>query len=74
MSRFYASIQGNKSEATRQGNSRIHGHIRGWNVGVKVLGFINEKRQDEIVIYLTSGSKGVKKSIYIGNFTEEDLK
>ncbi len=40
MSRFYASIQGNRSAATRQGTaaSGIAGHIRGWDIGVKVEG------------------------------------
>ena len=34
MSRFYANIQGNRGEATRQGttNSGLYGHISGWDV------------------------------------------
>jgi len=38
MARFYASIQGNRGEATRMGTptSGISGHVRGWNVGVRV--------------------------------------
>ena len=38
MSRFYASIQGNRGEATRGGSaaSGIYGHIRGWHIGARV--------------------------------------
>lgn len=38
MARFYSSIQGNRSEATRMGTpaSGISGHIRGWNIGARV--------------------------------------
>ncbi len=38
MSQFYASIRGNRGEATRMGTKAtgIHGHIRGWDVGVEV--------------------------------------
>ena len=56
MSRFYASIQGNKGEATRQGtpNSGIIGHIRGWDIGGKVRCEV-ENDKDVVYFYLTSG-------------------
>ena len=59
MSRFYASIQGSRGEATRQGTpkSGIQGHIRGWRVGVKVRGF-NDNGHDVFRVYATSGSNG----------------
>ena len=59
MSRFYASIQGNRSEATRQGtpNSGIYGHIRGWDVGVEVEGAVINGN-DVFHIYATGGSNG----------------
>ena len=35
MSHFYASIEGNRSEATRCGtkSSGMQGHVRGWTIG-----------------------------------------
>ena len=57
MSRFYASIQGNRGEATRQGhNTGIKGHIRGWNLGVKVCGYVDPQGRDVFKVYRTAGS------------------
>lgn len=58
MSRFYASIQGNRGPATRQGTrpSGIEGHIRGRNIGVRVWGYVNDDGKDVFVIHKTSGS------------------
>lgn len=74
MSRFYAEIQGNRGQATRggSGKSGISGHIRGWNVGIRVWGHINSKGQDEFVVYLTSGSNGSRAERMIGCYTEKD--
>ena len=61
MAQFYASIQGNRGQATRMGtkNSGIQGHIRGWDVGVEVHCRYNETTGgDEIWVYLTGGSNG----------------
>lgn len=61
MSRFYASISGSaQNDATRQGtpNSGIRGHVRGWEVGVKVAGFVDSEGQDCFRIYATGGSNG----------------
>ena len=58
MSRFYASIRGNRGEATRGGSkaSGIEGHIRGWTSGVRVSCYVNEKGKDVVDIYVTKGS------------------
>ncbi len=58
MSQFYASIQGNRGQATRIGTEKsgIEGHIRGWNSGVEVRGCIDETGNDEFEVYMTSGS------------------
>ena len=75
MSRFYASITGSaKTEATRQGTvkSGIEGHIRGWDVGIKVVGFAGEDK-DIFQVYLTGGSNGSLSQKHIGTFTAEDL-
>lgn len=76
MSRFYANIQGNRGQATRQGtkNSGIRGHVRGWNVGISVVGQVNENGDDIFTVFLTSGSNGSKPEKLIGGFMEKDLK
>ena len=63
MSRFYASIKGNRGEATRQGTkeSGIHGHIRGWNIGVEVRCYVDETGGDICAIYKTGGSSGSER-------------
>ena len=60
MAHFYAQIQGNRGEATRMGtpNSGIEGHIRGWNVGVKVYGSVDNDGNDVFEVYHTGGSNG----------------
>jgi hypothetical protein len=75
-SRFYASISGSAvTEATRQGskNSGIHGHIRGCEVGIMVIGSVGDDENDEFDVYLTSGSYGIGSSVLIGTFTRDDL-
>ena len=75
MSRFYASIQGNRGEATRQGTSSsgIYGHIRGWDIGAKVECYVNSSGDDVVRVYLTSGSTGDRSSKHLGDFTRKDL-
>lgn len=75
MAHFYASIQGNRGEATRIGtkNSGIEGHIRGWNIGAEVRCHVNAKGQDVVEIWLTGGSNRIDSARYLGAFTEEDL-
>lgn len=60
MSHFYASIEANRGEATRCGSkdSGIYGHIRGWNSGVIVQGYIDEEGRDCFSIYKSGGSRG----------------
>ena len=69
MARFYASIQGNRGGATRTGsaNSGISGHIRGWNLGVRVEMDVDPHTgNDRLTVYRTSGSNGTEmdKEIY----------
>ncbi len=70
MSRFYASIQGNRGEATRQGSEKggIEGHIRGWDVGVHVALYVNDHGQDEISIHFTGGSTNSSSLKMLGKF------
>lgn len=60
MARFYASIQGARGPATRQGNARsgISGHIRGWNVGARIECRVDDDGRDVVTVYRTGGSNG----------------
>lgn len=60
MSHFYADIEGSRGRATRCGSqsSGIEAHPRGWNVGVRVRGYVNDAGQDEFHVYATGGSNG----------------
>lgn len=62
MSRFYASIQGNRSEATRGGSkdSGICSHIRGWHIGARVDVDAIEDALDEVQVRITGGSAGFR--------------
>ena len=57
MSHFYASIQGNRGEVTRQGSkeSGIEGHVRGWTVGAHIS-CNHENEEDVVRVYATHGS------------------
>ena len=62
MSRFYASIEGQaKTQTTRQGSAKsgIHGHIRGWNLGIEISGYPTIEGSDlnSFNVYITGGSK-----------------
>jgi hypothetical protein len=72
MSHFYASIQGNKGTATRQGSkfSGISGHIRGWDMGVYVYLF-HKDGKDHVRIYKTGGSNHSSKHELICEFEEQ---
>lgn len=64
MSRFYASIQGSRGEATRMGSRNITGHIRGWDVGVQVDGGEDPgDGGDAFQIYATQGSRGTGRRL-----------
>ena len=75
MAHFYASIQGNRGEATRMGtkNSGMEGHIRGWDVGCRVYMGVDSDGNDTVSVYLTSGSNGHNGSKLVGEYTARDL-
>jgi len=75
MAHFYASIKGNRGEASRMGSavSGIHGHLRGWDFGVNVDMYVDsETGEDTARVYLTSGSNGYCASKLLGVFTKKD--
>lgn len=75
MSRFYGSMKGGRGQVTRCGTkgSGIQSHVRGWNIGVKITCYANVSDEDEVAIYLTSGSNDSKASKLLGIFKKEDL-
>lgn len=75
MSRFYASILGNRGEGTRKGTatSGIKSHTRGWNVGAVVSIHVNEKDEDCVSIVLTGGSNNPSCLETIGTFTRKQI-
>ena len=72
MAHFYASIEGNRGSATRMGTktSGISGHVRGWNMGIRVCGYVNSDGQDAFKVYLTGGSNGHQSDVVVGDFAE----
>lgn len=75
MAHFYANIQGNRGEVTRMGTAKsgISGHIRGWNVGVRVYMGVDDEGNDVATVFLTGGSNGRCAPKILGNFTSKDL-
>lgn len=69
MSRFYGEIQGGRGKATCQGTEKsgIHGHIRGWDLGVEVHGRVDGLGHDVFTIYITGGSNRIRKEIFLGH-------
>lgn len=67
MSRFYATIQGGRGAASRQGHtsSGITGHIRGWRSGVRVWGH-DRDGVDVFHVTLTGGSAGAAADRHLG--------
>ena len=58
MARFMAEIQGNRGSTSRSGSkaSGIDGHIRGWNLGIKVQASVDDDGNDVFTVYRTGGS------------------
>ena len=77
MSHFYASIEGNRGPATRQGSkdSGISAHARGWSFGVRAFVFHDtDTDTDRAHVYLTLGSNGQGSDKYLGTYSADDLK
>ena len=74
MAHFYGEIRGQaKTIATRRGSktSGLSGHLRGWNIGVRVELEYKEGIGDVINIYHTSGSNGGEKDVLIATLRED---
>lgn len=63
MAHFYGSLKGQaRTEATRRGSKAwgMVAHIRGWNIGARVVLSHNpETGKDVVRVYCTGGSNGV---------------
>jgi len=70
MAHFYASIRGNRSEATRTGSkdSGISGHVRGWDIGARVSCMTDGNGRDIVSVTITRGSNGCGHDRFVGNF------
>ena len=76
LSRFYASIQGERGEATRQGHKEIVGHVRGWGSGIEVRGMKGavDPDRDVFYVYATSGSGFSRRPILLGALIDGEWK
>lgn len=73
MAQFYAVIQGSRGAASRMGtkSSGIWGHIRGWDIGCKVVCYHTADGKDRMDVFLTHGSNGgIGSNTWIGTFEE----
>jgi len=73
MAHFYGEIRGQaKTIATRRGSktSGLSGHLRGWNIGVRVE-LTHRDGVDVIEVYHTSGSNGGEKDVLIATLRED---
>jgi len=73
MAHFYGEIYGQaKTSATRRGskNSGLTGHLRGWNIGVRVE-LTHRNGVDVIEVYQTNGSNGGEKDVLIATLRED---
>ncbi len=61
MSTFYGSLEGEKKRVTKMGQRRIADHIRGWDHGIKVVYFLDEKNNAQCFVYQTGGSNNPKE-------------
>jgi len=75
MARFKADIEGQKGSASRLGSAKsgMRAHVRGWNVGARVVCSVNEDGEDVVSICLTGGSANPSFGRVVGQYTEADL-
>lgn len=68
MAALYASVTGDASrtDASRRGHRNIGGHVRGWNCGVEVHGYLDSDGHERFEVYLTGGSNGAGSRDHLG--------
>ena len=71
MSHFYGRLQGQaRNEVTRLGSksSGISAHLSGWNVGVRIAGYVDETDMEDVfIVSFTKGSNNPQSlsAIYV---------
>lgn len=72
MARFYVTtVNGNGNTKGSITLEQEATHVRGWNAGVKVVPASVHGR-DAFEVYVTSGSHGVKRDVYLGTVHDTD--
>jgi hypothetical protein len=73
MAHFIATVAGQSGPASRIGSPRsgIAAHPRGWDIGVEVVGTV-ENGEDIFRVYVTGGSNGHTGRVYIGTARNVD--
>lgn len=76
MSRLYVSAEGDvaKTGVTRAGHHEVQAHVRGWNLGILARATVNREGQTVVTAYLTGGSNDHSQKIWLGTWTESDLR
>lgn len=69
MAYFRATIKGNRGETSKEGtkDSGISGHVRGWDSGVEVSGYVDSEGRDCFDVYSTGGSNGSASRKLVGS-------
>lgn len=70
MSRFYGSMGAGGNESTRC--TGLSAHVRGWQLGASARMSCTEDGEDQVSIFLTSGSAGHSGDQLIGSFRKGD--
>tara|TARA_Y100000310_G_scaffold108845_1_gene107224 strand:+ start:285 stop:503 length:219 start_codon:yes stop_codon:yes gene_type:complete len=72
MAQFMGELEGNRGMASRLGtkSSGLWGHLRGWNVGVKV-DLSHTEEGDKITIWKTGGSNSPSTTELLVELTDK---
>ena len=76
MAQFRGTLVGSRGCVSRLGGkeSGINVTANGWDVGIRVRGFYDKKRDTDVFyVELTGGSNGRLDSIEVGRYTRADL-
>lgn len=74
MSRFYGTVQGSRSVATRTGHKGMgmETHCASWSGAVRCYAYVNEEYEDCVRVELVNWKgKGGYKLLYDGEFKED---
>lgn len=72
MARLFGEVEGERGSVSRVGHRVIRSHVRGWTLGVKVVGTINDAGVHEFQIFATGGSNEVISPVHLMTITEDE--